>query len=669
MPRAPIPDNACLAWLLDGAEPPYPLRAAVLEEAVLWLEGHRQRAARQFVSRAPSLDLFLEVMRVDRDLLTLKAWSDMNEAYHSVTAQRAFSAVFARSDEVTERFWKAKRRKDSLFRAQTRKLRRKVRRTGETRWDSQFEHVFTEPNSAEVQVLFRDMAKLTAKVVRQEMRHGRKIEQEGGTLFRHWPAKADPSLEEEALLAARRREQRGFLVYPMEDPGTHLLRRSTDAVVRQHIWEERQAQVCVRENDIEKMRALRQRLAEINEASDHATDQLYGCTLLTAPRAERLMRRSLEQLLLPTTRAIRRGEAKHRLPEGQPADAFFAMIEGSACTRVPEVSPLAFPWRSTATKILIELMKLGGWNCLNAPKALGRGVTRMLCFTFQREDGQRAQVWYRPFNPMPSPNSQVAAQACSVRETLRDEPFTRVCTIDQRLPEDRPNFTLMDVQYLCHEIGHVLHFLAMPGNEIYEMGRLTNDFVELPAIFLESYYRQPETLMRWMSSQAPKSLRKRSYWTFRLKRYAKHSLQHQRAMFRAYLDFRLHRKSSLPLNEEIAQAYELLPMTLTDALRDHLNFFDFGEDSAWGICHLAGEAMAHRLMPLQAHGQVSSEALGQCFQQLLDVLARGVSGSKLKRLWRQWRNETMITSMDAGFRSMTRHYVTLLSPRRSRSVH
>lgn len=667
MSRTPIPDNACLAWLLEGRDPPYPIRVSELETAVTWLEAHRQRKARAFVTQTPQLDLFLDVMNVDRHLFTLKTWTEMNEAFHSATARRAFSAVFVRMDERTDRFWKAKRVKTTAFHQQTRKLRTKVKRTGETRWDAFFDHVFQESDSPELQTLYRDIAKLAAKVARQETRHGRKVEMEGGTLFRHWPAKSEPALEEEAFLAARRQEQRGFLVYPMEDPGFHLLRRSTDATVRQHIWEERQSQVCVRPADIEKMRGLRQRLAEVGEAADHATHQLRDTTLLTAARAERLMHRSLAHLLTPSFKAVQRGEAKHRLMGNQPADIIFAMMEGSPCSHIPEVSPQAFPWRSTATKILIELMRLGGWRCQAAPKSIGRGLTRMLRFSFQREDGQRAQVWYRPFNPLPSPNSQVAAQACSVRETLHDETAERICTIDQRLPEDRPYFTLMDVQYLCHEIGHVLHFLSLPGNEPYEISRLTDDFVELPSILLESYYRQPETLMRWMSAQAPKSLRKRSYWTYRLQRYAKHTLQYQRSMFRAYLDFRLHRKDSLPLQEEIARSYELLPVPLTEAQRDHLNYFEFDGCSAMGISHLSGEAMAHRLMPIPAHGEISSEAVGQCFQELLDVMSRGISGPKLKRLWRQWRQETMITSMDAGFRSLTNHYVSLL--RKRRPVH
>ena len=330
----------------------------------------------------------------------------------------------------------------------------------------------------------------------------------------------------------------------------------------------------------------------------------------------------------------------------------------------PDVSPQAFPWRSTAVKVICELMNLGGWQCLNAPKAFGRDQRRMLQFNFRHADGRRAQVWYAPYNPAMSPNSQVAAQACMVRHVLDKEGDTaRVCTLDHRLPADRDHFLMDDLGTLCHEVGHILHFLALPGREYYEDGQLSDDFVEVPSILLERYYRDPDTLMRWLSNKAPASLRRRGYWTRLLRTYPVEAQQPQRKLWRAYLDLRLHRKDAGTFEEVVKACQRHLPVPIHPKQRDHLNYFDWSGLSAMGISHLAGEALAHQLAPLDPRGQVLSSQVGETFVELLNVLARGINAKKVSRCWRQWRGRTMISELDEGFESMTRTYVQQLRRR------
>lgn len=655
--------NPCLTWILDGGEPPFPMQTAQVREAVEWLEILRDRLLRTFLRHPPQTDRYLALVKADRDLLTLQTWTHMTGPYHSPRLQQAFSRLFLAMNDRYVRFWNRLSRKKGAFRVHVLKLRKKLRRAGDTRWEASIEASLGGSGDSTEISLDREMDKLTAKVSRQEAQHGRTVEQEGGVLFAHWPARANPAMEEEARMAALRRQERGFLVYPSEDPGAHLMQHSNDPQVRQRLWETRQTQVCVKPKDIEKMRRLRQRQAEHMEFADHLAYQMSNATIMTPRRAERLMHRSLQQIKPTMTRAARRGERKHKLTPQVAADFGFSFLEGSGRRETPEVSPRAFPWRPTAIKIISELMGLGGWVCQAAPKALGRGNTRMLRFAFRHADGRRAQLWYGPFSPSPLPNSQVGAQACLIRATLSEETdIERICTIDHQVPAGREHFTLYDIQYLCHELGHVLHFLALPGQDFAEVEQTTDDFVEVPSILLQSYYRQPETLMRWMSNKAPKSLRQRSYWTRRLRRDPLHALWYQRSMFRAYLDLQLHRKDAGSLEEVVRQTYQVSPAPLGQGQTDHLNYFDWSALSGMGISHLAGEAMAHRLMPIPENGQIDSQALGICFQELLDVLVRGLTGMKLRRVWRQWRGETMITSMDEGFRTLTRHYGALTRP-------
>lgn len=653
--------NPCLHWLLDDGSPPFPMGISQVAQAVTWLEARLTRVIRGFLRHPPQTDRYLAVLKADRDLATLETWTLMTGPYHGTRAERSFEGMFLAMNTRNVRRWQRLNLKGAAFREHLMRLQRKLRRAGDTRWDGSIRETLDDAADNTYHELQNEADRFVLRANRREARAGRKIESEGGTLFSHWPARANPALEEEARLAALRRQERGFLVYPTEDPGTHLMQRSKDAHVRQQIWLNRQAQVCVRPADIEKMRQLRHAVATHMNHDDHVAYQMHGTTFLTPDRAERVMQRSLDQLRGPMKRAARRGAARKQLAAPTAADFGFALTHGSNPKDIPTVSPRAFPWRSTTIKVMNELMALGGWTSVAPPKATGRGTSRLLRFFFCHESGRRAQVLYGPFNPSPSPNNQVAAQACLVRTALAEETHVeQVCMIDHRLPAERPHFNLMDLQYLCHEIGHVLHFLALPGHTFLECGQLTADFSEVPSILLESYYRQPETLIRWLGPQAPKSLRKRAYWTCRLRRDPIHTRWYQRSMLRAYLDLRLHRKDSGTLDEVVAEVQTLAPCPWPDEQRDHLNYFDWSTLSGMGISHLAGEAMAHRLLPIPTQGVLASEQVGAQFQRLLSVLTKGVSGPKLRRAWRQWAGESMTTSMDEGFRDLTRHYAALV---------
>lgn len=658
--------NVFLDWLAGAGDPPFPVQRGPLDEAIGRLHRRLNRQARRFLKQPPNLQAYLALMTTDRHLRSLKYWVEMAGPYHGRRTEQALIRTALDMDDHYLRFWRRHAEGRSPFYGHLLKLRRKLARAKDDRWNTWIDAGLVGPASTATVALEKDIERLTLQIQRREARYGSRLARQGGLLFKQWPGLADnPAVQDEARRAAMRRQERGFLVYANEEPGLHLMECSPRAAVRQQVWERQQNQVQVRVQDIEKMRRLRQQVAEQHGQADHASLQMSGTALLVPRRAERLLERSLDILRGPLARAIRRGEARYGLEPGQAHNTRFAVVAGTHGKGPANLSDQAFPWRATAVKAICELMGLGGWQCLSAPKSLGRDQRRMLQFNFRHQDGRRAQVWYAPYTPSMSPNSQVAAQACMVRHVLHDEEgVVRVCTLDHHLPADRDHFLMDDLQTLCHEMGHILHFLALPGNNPYEPEQLTDDFVELPSILLERYYRDPETLMRWLSNKAPDALRQRRYWVRQLALHPMLAHQHQRKLWRAYLDLRLNRNDAGTFEETIEACQPRLPAPLHPKERTHLNYFDWSGLSAMNISHLAGEALAHQLVPLNARGQVTSTQVGDAFVSLLQVLARGITAHKVSRAWRQWRGRTMIRDLDEGFEAMSRAYAHQLRNRR-----
>lgn len=662
--------NAFLNWLLGAGDPPFPMRCAELEAAMSWLNRRLARLARRFVERNADLDTYVALMTTDRHRLMLKYWVEMVAPYHGQTTQRGLARLTLAMGDQYLRFWQRLSAPQAPFHVHLLRLRRRLARAKDTRWQTMINAGLDEPASRIKMALDKDMERLTLRLQRREDRFSLKLARQGGLLFKRWPGLADqPGIQEEARRAALRRQEHGFLVYATEDPGIHLMECSPRAAVRQQVWERQQHQVQVRVADIEKMRDLRQQSAEEAGHVDHASYQMSNTALLVPRRAERLLERSLDMVRAPLTQAIRRGAAQHGLDSSEAYNLRFAVVAGAGGRIQPSFPSQAFPWRATAVKVMVELMRLGGWVCQSAPKTLGRDTRRMLRFNFQHPDGRRAQVWYAPYNPSASPNSQTAAQACLVRHVTQEEgDVVRVCMLDHRLPDGRDHFLRDDLEHLCHEVGHILHFLALPGRAPYEDGLLTDDFAEVPSILLERYYRDPDTLIRWLSTKAPAYMRQRRYWTRHLRVYPIETQQYQRRLARAYLDLRLHRKDAGTFEQVTAAYQEHLSAPLHPQQRDHLNYFNWSGQSALGISHLAGEALAHQLSPLDSRGQVQSTQVGGVFVELLDVLARGVDAHKVSRAWRHWRGTTMIADLDEGFEAVARSYIRQVRrPRRSRA--
>jgi Zn-dependent oligopeptidase len=651
--------NPLLAWLWEGAPAPYPVTAEMLGPALD--VAHRQvlTQLRAFLAERPTLAAYRAFQKASSEATSLEIWQDFAGSYSPQREINRMRPLIERHKRRGQRLWNRLSVPKGPYQQHLRFLERRLLKDGEKDWARLVAGERQLDNPAGVSKLNRDMASLARKVERRQNRLGQRHDTLGGLHLKTWPAPAHAAFEEESRKLAAKRGLRGHVILPGSDPDTYLLCHSPEESVRQQLWAHRQT-VGVRASEIEQMRELRQPYAEAFGQNDFAAFTASGALISTPTRSERWLGGSLDRLRKPMARALEEGGRRTGLNDAarEPWNFRYALCMGLQFRElaVPET---VFPWRATALKIFPELLALGGWRCLGAPMSTGRGTARMLRFRIRHTDGRRAQVWYAPFNPSKAAGSQVGAMAWGVRETLKEDThIEQVVAIQHFLQEDTEGFSLKEVEYLCHELGHVLHYLALPGLVPNEVSQLTMDYDELPSTLLEIYGRQPETLIRWAGPQAPAAARKPAYWARRLTLTPKQTIDMHRRLYRPYVDLRLNRRHTGPLSKVLEEADARGGFVRHGRQKEELNYFDWSELAASGVSHLTGEALAQRLLPLQEHGQVRSADIAARFQELLDrVLSEGTSGRRLQWAWRQFMGEGIADSTEAGFRSLiSRHH-------------
>lgn len=307
-----------------------------------------------------------------------------------------------------------------------------------------------------------------------------------------------------------------------------------------------------------------------------------------------------------------------------------------------------FPMNRVLKTIIPDMLKMGGWSVSGCPEKIGRGRQCLYLYRIHRH-GKTALLYFAPY---PSQHIKgddgYQAYACMLRERWMGKKTTTPMVLISA------NFTTTEnglddisaLTYLAHEVGHVLHFLALPGNTFREYSRMPSSTSELPSILFEKIALDRTLLTQWCSPQY-RAGKKISYWA---KRLPQTDMEwHMSEMERACLDIRVHR---LPASQcHVAQEHRklrektgLAPLHRDD--RSAYTYFDRTGGAGIYASYRVGEALTAELLGKNPFRDGGHRRICEEMHYLLDnALASNVG---LESKWKQAYGESLYAMFVRG---------------------
>lgn len=461
-----------------------------------------------------------------------------------------------------------------------------------------------------------------------------------------------------ARKAARARGGQGYLFVPWSEEAQAARDWAEHAELRRLLWvEEEHAHVPMA--FVDRMRQLRQELAE-RVGSDNYAQMRFDETMVCADpsylasqmgKARRILRQPVRQMHA-ALRALARANGlaiEGDGPDLAPWDEYFCRRMAEPAVHFDEAK--VFPWRATSLKVFAELLQQCGWHLASPTRASGQGTWSVIHFHVEHDDtGRRAHLIYSPFRPHQKGHSYSAGEACSVINHWHPGPGEEreaVVWINQTLDPKLMGFGLDDLRVLCHEIGHALHFIALPGHGPREIDYVPDDFTELPSYLLELYHRDPSVLARWASPKGPAAARRSRFWVPRLAWEINTAENHQSQLRSATVDLVAHMDAGRPFQDIARTALAQDGVTMRDedsswrrdfVWEDHLAAVDFTQ--------ILPGSLARRLVTVRDDGRVDGATVARAYCDLVDeVLVPGTTPEMAARCWRRWTKETFRASL------------------------
>lgn len=400
---------------------------------------------------------------------------------------------------------------------------------------------------------------------------------------------------------------------------------------------------------VERMRTLRHQQALSDGFENFAQRQLRGSAFNNPQRIARTLRQG-QEALAKDVKAFRQETLRYLNTKGElepvtdvPWDWSFALSQTS--TETYKDLRKVFPWRETALKVFSELFQKTGWKPYRPARVSGEGIWSTIHFHFQRQDGRQAHVIYAPFRPNENEHSYSAGQACAILNSWDNQGTSstpQVIWIDQALDKTDQCFERDDLRVLCHEIGHALHYMSLPGYSPEETTYLPEDIFEIPSYLFELYVRDPAVLARWASKKGPAACRRARHWVRSLKWENSVAVDHHLELRDAQMDLRFHcdmERSFLDICKDSMESIheEDGSWRRTFIWDEHLVCLDYTQT--------VPKSLVRRLVTVPDHGRVNSQLILDTYLSLLDnVLASGISADRIRQSWKRWTGETFSTS-------------------------
>lgn len=634
----PVPANPWLLWLDHGHAAPTTLACGALDQAFAFKHGQMKRRMARFL-REGTPEAWLEVSSAWSDEQALDSMRDTLAPYQGRAAEREARAMGARWARRGGWFQRRLCQKDAA--KPLRKAARLARKAGKPEL-AFFIGDFLECAAPSGEGALMHRVVQMATVARKKDEASARYWARNGIHLTRWPGKRNRLAMLAGRMAARAAGySRGWLITPSGDADAWLLQHCNDAGLRQAMLAQRAKACATTWEDIDKMRALQHKRAGMFGCADTAEMEAGNAVFMKPGRVERFLHDAAATL---NRRLLRVPGARAY------TDADWADVRRVLGQRGGLDDTEAFPWRECAMRAIPELMEVGGWHALGEPDAFGRGAKERLRFRFRNDEGRRAEIIYAPFNPAPGAASTLGGMATLVRgaDTIRQD-LPRTIVVENVLDyHTQRHFDLDTLEALCHEMGHVLHYLSLPGATPMESCLLAADYDELPAMVLQNYWRDPATLNRWSVT-----VRRRCYWERRMRVCGMDALVAMRHTARPWLDVLMRRRSDEKSRDLCRQAQAEFASLRSLSEGEMRSVYEM--EGGISAAHPIGLVLASRVCPIPDDGVCGSERVGERFRALLDrVLSRGVRPRSFLRNWSLFMGERYSVSLRRGLVSYAR---------------
>ena len=442
----------------------------------------------------------------------------------------------------------------------------------------------------------------------------------------------------------------GWAVLPHEDLGKEVLRHVSNRTIREFIWTVRQ-KLPDSNATVQDMLAARYREAVESDHSSAAHHTMFD-RALSSPRAvTRLLNESMTN-----TRGVVRAMSdllNTRAPKfgitGQiePWDVEYLLHR--TARGEPE---RAMPLGTTVRAVVGKLVAFSGFELVRT-KVHGTGGERLWSFDLMRADGTPAQIWLAPFCRLGFINRDQAGFALGIRERWHGT--------QERMPVAGVQLTLMptdrhisweNLRVLCHELGHALHFMTLPGHGPDEFSAFPNDLVELPSQLLEMVAHDPEFLASVSSAS-------KTQWRAFLADSISTTPAWLRDLSSSHVDMRTHmstRPHEIDIRAIARQGAQLMDMATHPADMSYLsNFQWYGAYAASDYTYPFTLAMCETLTTRRGDGSVDAQATGLMFADLVEnLLSKHVRSKPLLTAWENWRGCGVVPSIQKGVKARAR---------------
>lgn len=632
-------ENVYLNWLSGKAlSPTTRIRWDQAQEAVAWLRKEQESAIQGAVSRL-SLESIQEALDVFAKQRTLDHWLGFQARYsHSVNVREVQSWLLAQDVAIQtewQKWFKAHQKRITTFLSADPKTRYWVGLM-ERHWDPQVlkAEVFVQQST-------QDLEKARLDYFNPQTGPAVHVMGKVEGLHRDYL--------KEAKKHATERGVKGY-VFPVGTDISHfLLSSGHHGKARAMAFD----QAHYSPWSLEEWEVFRQGVHEKAEEAGHSNgvelSRLFGGISLSARQLRSILtgmddvwsEMAARWFKVATLSVEKEAKESMRFP------ADLAFVENNVKTVQRGASSSVsdyFPWRDTAKKVFKEVLSMDGWVI---EKCTSHGKDRWSLLRFELHHPvrqERALLWYAPYRVRDTDEDTSMALTTWIDEGwgAKDRRM-KIITVDQNLGCGK-GFEIEDLEYLCHELGHVLHFLRTQIKG--PLSHLSCDFIELPSYAMEWYPSDPEVLMRWKTKRGPNKIKRRRFWE-RLIENRRDDL----------LSNVVHVKSLL-FN---ARVYEEVNKPLLDVRQEVWG--DLGEfvgmDEKVALSEMSTEAMSvavdaaqvfsgpmvRALLGVGKKRSIKVEKVQELVFHLLDVIGKDKDSEKIAQAWRRWRGESYAVSL------------------------
>lgn len=694
----PNPSNPYLNWLDNSATPPKKISQAGWKKAANILI-NRMRAARKGVLTGEELPALSSYVRTYSQITSLLSWVEFTGSRSSCVKQKSLeedlNRIYRRRDLI-EASWSKTNGKhilDGLLR------RRGARRLSHTEREmvSELRQGWQNAGCAESISSSRRQQQALTKHYKRREKYQQDCLENGIYLSRRQAYEIPQPLRRQARAQSRlQKKNNSWFITADSSLADEVIAHLSDRSTREALWRQKQA---FRESNVSvsNILSMRHQDARLEGYKDYASYQFSSHAVGRVKTVQSLLNTFLERSAPAQARYERRLLSlahQEGLDQIQPWDRSW-LIEKSKSQSIQEPDQ-AFSIDCLVNIVIPELLALGSWQ-VEEISCVGQGARKRWCYDLVYGPGQdyidtlsqhsgdtppsprRAQVWFAPYNPGAVSDMSYGGYELCVRDrwnSLGAQNTSHAFTDD--LPsehEDNVQALSRQIVYVClmlnpdtqwarwhelswviHEIGHVLHDLALlPIQHNYSyLGAA--DMVEFPSQLLEALAQDPRLLVKWAKASvgSDRKARNISFWTRWIQSQDSWLGSTRTQAIDGLVDLDIHKMVLSP--GQVVDVQEIYRKTchkyLVDCHDDDRTVFQGFTWDGYGSCYYSytfGQILSRSLISRRKDMTINGERVKKVFVSLLDeVLCVGIDGHKFSRAWRQWKGETLRDSLARG---------------------